>query len=48
MSYLNKPTKDAALKYRADLANESGGDLFIAIHLNAADTNRVAGMNAGW
>jgi len=28
--------KDAALKYRANLANESGGDLFIAIHCNSA------------
>ncbi len=32
----NKPNKDAALRYRADLANSSGGDLFIAIHCNAA------------
>jgi len=32
----NKSTIDAALKYRANLANESGGDLFIAIHCNSA------------
>jgi len=32
----NKPTKDQGLRYRADLANSSGGDLFIAIHCNAA------------
>ncbi len=32
----NKPTIDAALKYRANLANESGGDLFIAVHCNSA------------
>lgn len=32
----NLPNKDAALKYRANLANESGGDLFIAIHCNSA------------
>lgn len=31
----NKRTKDEGLRYRADLANESGGDLFIAIHCNA-------------
>jgi N-acetylmuramoyl-L-alanine amidase len=32
----NKPNKDAALKYRADLANSSGGDLFLCIHCNSA------------
>lgn len=39
----NMPNKDAALKYRANLANSSGGDLFIAIHCNSA--GRKAG---GW
>lgn len=39
----NKTTIEAALKYRANLANESGGDLFIAIHCNSA--GRKAG---GW
>lgn len=32
----NKRTKDEGLKYRANLANESGADLFIALHCNAA------------
>ena len=32
----NSSTLDAGLKYRADLANASGGDLFIAIHCNSA------------
>jgi N-acetylmuramoyl-L-alanine amidase len=32
----NKTSIDAALKYRANLANESGGDLFIAVHCNSA------------
>jgi N-acetylmuramoyl-L-alanine amidase len=35
--------KDASLKYRANLANQSGGDLFVAIHCNSA--GRHAG---GW
>ena len=32
----NKSNKDVANRYRAELANESGGDLYIAIHCNAA------------
>jgi N-acetylmuramoyl-L-alanine amidase len=32
----NKKTKEEGLRYRANLANESGGDLFIAVHCNAA------------
>jgi len=32
----NKPNKTDALRYRADLANSSGGDLFVAIHCNSA------------
>jgi N-acetylmuramoyl-L-alanine amidase len=32
----NKTSIDAGLKYRANLANESGGDLFIAVHCNSA------------
>ncbi len=42
----NKINKSDALRYRADLANESGGDLFIAIHCNSAPPikhRRVAG-----
>ncbi|RZM15927.1 MAG: N-acetylmuramoyl-L-alanine amidase, partial [Pedobacter sp.] len=39
----NKRTKDEGLRYRASLANESRGDLFIAIHCNSA--GRKAG---GW
>lgn len=39
----NSSSVDAGLKYRANLANQSGGDLFIAIHLNSA--GRKAG---GW
>ena len=32
----NKPDKNQGLRYRAELANQSGGDLFIAIHVNSA------------
>jgi N-acetylmuramoyl-L-alanine amidase len=32
----NKPDKNQGLRYRAEFANQSGGDLFIAIHVNAA------------
>jgi N-acetylmuramoyl-L-alanine amidase len=39
----NKPTLLEDLRYRADFANASGGDLFISIHCNAA--GRAAG---GW
>src|SRR6187431_584844 len=32
----NKPDKNQGLRYRAEFANQSGGDLFIAVHVNAA------------
>jgi N-acetylmuramoyl-L-alanine amidase len=32
----NKPDKNQGLRYRAEFANQSGGDLFIAIHCNSA------------
>jgi N-acetylmuramoyl-L-alanine amidase len=32
----NKPNKDIANRLSREMANESGGDLYIAIHCNAA------------
>ncbi|HEY5773968.1 MAG TPA: N-acetylmuramoyl-L-alanine amidase, partial [Chitinophagaceae bacterium] len=32
----NKPDKNQANRYRAEFANQSGGDLFIAVHVNSA------------
>ncbi len=32
----NKSDKNEGLRYRADFANQSGGDLFISIHVNSA------------
>jgi N-acetylmuramoyl-L-alanine amidase len=39
----NKPDKNQGLRYRAEFANQSGADLFVAIHVNAAPrkVNRV-------
>jgi N-acetylmuramoyl-L-alanine amidase len=39
----NKPDRNSANRYRAEFANQSGGDLFIAIHCNS--NGRSAG---GW
>jgi N-acetylmuramoyl-L-alanine amidase len=36
----NKPNKDIANRYRAEMANISGGDLYIAIHCNSAPAIR--------
>lgn len=36
----NKPTLKEGLRYRADLANSSGGDLYICIHCNSAQPKR--------
>lgn len=36
----NKPDKNQGLRYRAEFANQSGGDLFIAIHVNSAPKHK--------
>src|SRR4051812_5124232 len=38
--------KDAALRYRAELANQNNADLFISIHLNASGANQRYGKRA--
>ncbi|HSC55308.1 MAG TPA: N-acetylmuramoyl-L-alanine amidase [Phnomibacter sp.] len=39
----NLSNKDAALKWRAEFANQNSGDLFISIHLNASVANQRYG-----
>lgn len=39
----NLTNKDAALRWRANFANSSGGDLFISIHLNSSPGNQRYG-----
>lgn len=39
----NQSSIPAALRWRADFANKSGGDLFISIHLNATAANQKYG-----
>jgi N-acetylmuramoyl-L-alanine amidase len=40
----NRPDQNSANRYRAEFANQSGGDLFVAIHVNSAPKlkNKVA------
>ncbi len=38
--------KNAALRWRAELANQNNGDLFVSIHLNASPANQRYGKKA--
>ncbi|CAN5806108.1 hypothetical protein BH10BAC3_BH10BAC3_30670 [soil metagenome] len=38
--------KNAALRWRAELANQNNGDLFVSIHLNASPANQRYGKRA--